>query len=335
MGILNINGKKIGDEHPTYLIAEIGINYNGKLDLALHMVEEAARAGVDAVKVQIIYADQSYAKDSESYAIFKKVELPMDDWKKVIEQARNLKIDIFATFTQPKDMTMMAALGLPAIKISSSNITNFPLLKAVAETEKPVILSTGMAYLSEVDEAVRYLEEHGCKNMGILHCTSLYPVQIADVNLRAIETMRRVFPYPIGFSDHTIGNHCVIAAVTLGARIIEKHFTLDRAMEGPDHHYSATPSEFAELVKAVREIEVAFGDEIKRPANAELPERTKLQRVLVAAQDIKEGEVFTAANIAGKRSVRPGLPTKWYEIALGRTSRRALTKDEPITIDTI
>lgn len=332
--MLSINNKKIGDGFPAYIIAEIGINYNGDFDLAIKMVEEAARAGVDAVKVQIIYADKSYTKDSESYAIFKKVELPMEDWKKIVARARDLKIDIFATFTQPEDMRTAEILGLPAIKISSSNITNFPLLKAAARSGKPILVSTGMAYLSEVDEAVRYLEEHGVRNLGIFHCISLYPTSAKDANLQAITTMRQAFlQYPIGFSDHTMGNHCAIAAVALGARIIEKHFTMDRAMEGPDHHFSATPSEFAELVKAVRETESALGSGIKCPASAEVDLRAKFQRILVATHDIKEGEKLNEENMTAKRSGQGGLATRWHEIVLGRPVRRALAKDEPLTLD--
>lgn len=334
--MIMINKKTIGHGYPTYIIAEIGINYNGNLDLAIKMVEEAARAGVDAVKVQIIYADKSYTKDSESYAIFKKVEFHLEDWKKIVTRARDLKIDIFATFTQPEDMQTAEILGLPAIKISSSNITNFPLLKAAALTGKPILMSTGMAYLSEVDEAIRYLEEHGARNLGIFHCVSLYPAPAKDVNLQAITTMRQAFPqYPIGFSDHTIGNSCALAAVALGARIIEKHFTLDRGMEGPDHHFSATPEEFVELVKAVREVESATGSGIKNPAPAEVDLRAKFQRILVAACDLKEGDKLSEENMTAKRSAQDGLAPRWYEIVLGRTARRALAKDDPITLDVL
>lgn len=333
--MLAINNKAIGNEHPAYIIAEIGINHNGRLDLALRMVEEAARSGVDAVKVQIISADKSYTKDSPSHAIFKAVELPMKAWKQVVARAYDLHIDIFATVTQPKDMATVKELELPVIKISSSNITNFPLLKAAAKTGKPILLSTGMAYLSEVDEAVRYCEGHGCTNMGILHCTSSYPVQMTDVNLRAIETLRLAFPYPVGFSDHTIGNHCAVAAVVLGTRIIEKHFTLNRSLEGPDHHFSATPDELIGLVKAVRDVENALGSGIKRPTTMENTERLKLQRVLVAAEDIAQGAVFTEENMAAKRSMRPGLAPRWYAMTLGRRNRSVLTKDEPITLENI
>ena len=247
-----------------------------------------------------------------------------------------MDVDIFATFTHPDDIAIANELGFPAVKISSSNITNFPLMKSAAAAGKPLIVSTGMAYLSEVDEAVRYLEEQGVKQMGILHCTSLYPTAPEDVNLRAIDTLKHAFPaYPIGFSEHTMGIHLSVAAVARGACIIEKHFTLDPKMEGPDHYFSSTPEEFAVLVKAVREVERALGDGVKRPMSKEIPERAKLQRVLVAVKNIQEGEVFTNENITGKRSSHRGLPTKWYESVIGHASRRVLAKDDPITLEDV
>lgn len=332
--MLKINTRIIGDEYPTYIIAEIGVNHNGQVDLALKMVEAAKKAGADAVKVQIIDPDKSYTKGTESYAIFKRVYIPLDGWRKIAAKAKELGVDIFATFTHPDDMGLAQELGFPAIKISSSNITNFPLLKAAAETGKPLVVSTGMAYLSEVDEAVRYLEEHGAKQLGILHCTSLYPTAPEDINLRAIITLHQAFPaYPIGFSEHTIGIHATVAAVALGARIIEKHFTLDQKMEGPDHYFSSTPEEFSALAKAIREVKRALGNGIKRPAFKEMSERVKLQRVLVAARDISAGEPLTKDNVAAKRSTKVGLATRWYDIILGHQSRKALTKDDPITMD--
>lgn len=333
--MLTIHNRSIGNEYPTYIIAEIGVNHNGNVDLAVKMVEAAKNAGADAVKVQIIDPDKSYTKGTESYDIFKKVYIPLDGWRTVCAKAKELSIDIFATFTQPDDMPLADTLGFPAIKISSSNVTNFPLLKAAAKTGKPVIMSTGLSYLSEVDEAVRYLEEHGCTQMAILHCTSLYPTPPQEVNLRALTTLAHAFAYPIGFSEHTVGIHCSVAAVALGARIIEKHFTLDQKMEGPDHYFSSTPEEFKELVHAVREVDRALGTGVKKPAQKELSERIKLQRVLVAAREIKEGEPLTAENVTAKRSSVEGLPPKWYETILGRACRRALAKDEPITLETI
>ncbi len=332
---MRINDRIIDEKSPVYIIAEIGINHNGKIDIALQMVEAAKQSGADAVKVQIIDPDKSYAKGTASHEIFTRMYIPLEGWRNVAAHAKEIGIDMFATFTDPDDMKIADELSFPAIKISSSNITNFPLMKAAAATGKPLIVSTGMTYLSEVDEAVRYLEKHGVTQMGILHCTSLYPTAPEDVNLRVIETLKAAFLYPVGFSEHTMGIHSSVAAVALGARIIEKHFTLDRKMEGPDHYFSSTPEEFTDLVKAVREVERALGDGIKKPAQKEIHERATLQRVLVAARDIQSGELFTKENVAAKRSAKAGLATRFYDMILGRESRFALAKDDPITMDSI
>lgn len=331
-----INNRPIGGDNPTYIIAEMGINYNGSLDIALKMVEEAAMSGVDAVKLQIITADKSYAKGSNSRSIFKGVELELREWGIIVDKAKNLGIDVFSTFVNPYDLEYARKLDLPAIKISSTNLTNFPLLEAIATLKKPVIMSTGMSYISEVDEAVRFLEERNQKQIGILQCTALYPTPAKDVNLRSIETLSKAFPmYPVGFSDHTLGINCAIASVTMGAKIIEKHFTLDQKMEGPDHHFSATPEELKALVKGIREIELALGSSGKKPVEDEIPLREKLQRSLVAVEDIQEGSILIRENLIVKRSKAGGIPPKYLNIVVGRRVKKKILKDEAITWDVI
>ena len=331
-----INKKLIGHNNPVYVIAELGINYNGNVDIALKMVEEASRSGADAVKLQIITADKSYTADSASYSIFKKNELPLSEWRKIVEFGKVLGIDVFSTFVNTFDLAYVEELNLPAIKISSTNITNFPLLEAIARTGKPVIMSTGMGYLSEVDEAVRFMENKGQQQIAILHCTSLYPTPSENVHLRAIQTLAAVFPrYPIGYSDHTMGISCGIGAVACGASIIEKHFTLDRKMDGPDHHFSATPKDFSRLVQAIREIELALGSPEKRPTPDEIPLRDQLQRSLVAVVDIAEGEPLDAEKIIPKRSPIKGIAPQYFHIVAGRIARKPIPKDTPITWDLI
>jgi N-acetylneuraminate synthase/N,N'-diacetyllegionaminate synthase len=330
-----INNREIGEENPTYIIAEMGINHNGKVDIAMKMVEEGAKAGVDAIKLQIVYSDKSYTKDTDSYAIFKKVELSVAEWGKVIILANDLGIDIFATFTHPEDISMVEQYDLPAIKISSSNINNFPLLKTALKIGKPLLLSTGLSYLSEIDEAVRFLERNSNNQIGLLQCTALYPTIPEDVNLNVIKTLKRVYPYPVGFSDHTIGNSCAIASVVLGARIIEKHFTLDKSMEGPDHHFSATLEELRVLVKAVRDVEVSLGSYVKHPVPGEIPQREVMQRKLVAAKDIGDGEVITNESVLLKRSLAKGLTSKYYDLVIGRKAKKHIPADTPITFDLI
>jgi len=334
--ILQINKKPIGPDRPTYIIAEVGINHNGRLDLAMKMLKEAAQSGVDAVKIQIVYADQSYTPGSASYAIFKKMELSLEDWQKIVDYAHQLQVDIFASFGQPEDAACVERFRFPAIKISSSNLTNFPLLKAVAALKKPILLSTGLSYLSEVDEAVRFLEKNGHPHLGIFQCTSLYPTQSNEVNLRAISTLDQAFPHSvIGFSDHTLGTHCAVAAVTLGARLLEKHFTLDRQMEGPDHHFSATPQELGRLVQEIRSIEAALGTGVKQPCPEEHSQRDSLQRSIVTKIDIRAGTPFTLANTTIKRSPVKGLEPKLYETILGRPAKKDIAAHDPIGWDSI
>ncbi len=333
--MIKINNREIGGDSPTYIIAEMGINHNGSLDIAMKMIKEAAKCGVDAVKVQIVDADKSYTKDSESHSLFKSVELKIKEWEVIVRLAEKLNIDIFASFSQPKDVKIAEKLALPAIKVSSSNITNFPFLKAVAKTGKPLFLSTGLSYLSEVDEAVRYLEENGNKQIGILQCTSLYPTEHKDVNLLAIKTLQKSFPYPIGFSDHTLGVSCAIASVALGAKIIEKHFTLDRSMQGPDHKFSATPEELSQMVKSIREVELSMGFSIKRPVADEISLREKLLRSIVVVRNIEKGEILTEDKISIKRSDEKGLEPRYFEIVLGRKARKNIPKDKPVTFESI
>lgn len=330
--MLTINKSRIGNHHPTYIIAEIGINHNGSVDTAMAMMDEAVQCGVDAVKFQIITADASYAKGTKSYEIFKKLEFTSEQWHRIVSHATNLKVDIFSTFVNPFDLAYVEKFDFPAIKISSTNINNFPLLEAVARLDKPVLISTGMAFMSEVDEAVRYLEENGQKQIAILQCTSLYPTPPQQTNLLAIKTLARSFPsYPIGFSDHTLGENCALAAVALGAKIIEKHFTLSHQLEGPDHHYSANPREFTAMVKSIREVELALGRYEKKPVPQELKGRAQLQRSLVAADSMEPGAVLSRDTIAVKRSAIAGISPKHMDIVRGRILKNAIAKDAPIT----
>lgn len=332
---ITIGGRTIGDGSPTYVIAEIGINHNGDPARFRAMLRAFRDAGADAVKVQIIDAAKSYTRGTASYDIFKRVEFDIATWHVLVAEARSLGVTLFSTFTEPDALALVTELDLPAVKVSSGNVTNIPLLRAIAATRRPVIMSTGLSYLSEVDEAMRELESHGCTELAILQCTSLYPTAPRDVNLRTFVTLRHAFPYPIGFSDHTVGNACAIAAVALGARIIEKHVTLDHALPGPDHHFSATPDEFAALVCGIRDVEAALGAPRKRPTITELAERPKFQRTLVASRAIAGGEVFTTENIIGKRTTVTGLAPRFADYCYGQRATRAIAIDEPITFDVI
>lgn len=332
---MTIGDRSIGSDHPTYVIAEIGINHNGDPELFRRMIRAVRDAGADAVKVQIVDAAKSYARTSPSYELFRRVEFDRATWRALVTDARAIEISVFATVTEPDALWFAVDLDLPALKVSSSNLTNVPLLRVIAETGKPIILSTGMSYLSEVDDAVRELEAHGCTQLAVLQCTSRYPTEPSDVNLRTLATLRNAFPYPIGFSDHTVGTTCSVAAVALGAKLIEKHVTLDRSLPGPDHHFSATPEEFATLVRAIRDVEAALGTPRKQPLAAELLDRQQLRRVLVAARDIVAGETFSVENVALKRATADGFDSKYYDAVIGRRARRAITRDESIHFEAL
>ena len=333
---IEIAGRRIGKGYPAYIVAEMGINHNGDINLALELIGAASEVGVDAVKVQIVNADRSYTKDSVSYKIFKNAEFIEEQWERIAEQGKASGIDVFATFTTSSELWQSEELGLPCVKISSSNITNFPLLEAITKLGKPVIMSTGMGYLGEVDKAIRFLEKNGQQQISLLQCTSLYPTRAQDVNLRAMRTLGLAFPkYPIGFSDHTLGIHCAIAAVALGARIIEKHFTLDRSMEGPDHHFSSDPTELKCLLEAIREVELALGSSAREPVEEEIILRDKFQRSLVASLDIEAGDLLKLDNISAKRSGRPGIAPEYFDIVTARVAKKRIPKGTPITWDLI
>lgn len=334
MCTININGHLVGNGYPAYIVAEIGINHNGEVGTAMELIKQAKQAGADAAKFQIVTAARCYTQSSAAHAIFKKIEMNKEQWRQLITYAKERGIDFFATFADVQDLKEYAEFSLPAIKISSTNLTNFPLLEAVAQKNKPVIISTGLSYLSEIEEAVQFLKAKGQNQIAILQCTSLYPTEAKDVNLLALETFKQTFPgHPVGFSDHTIGTTCAIAAVAMGAKIIEKHFTLDKRMPGGDHRFSATPDEMQQLVASVREVEKARGSKIKEPTANEIPLREEWMRSLVALKDIEEGQILTLDLIGVKRSITKGLEPKFLESALGKRTTKTLHQDEPITGD--
>ena len=329
---ITINGRRVGADFPVYIVAEIGINHNGSLSTALKMVHAAKSAGADAVKVQIFTADRCYARNSQSYPIFKKVELSRDDWRVVFQEARLVGIDCFATFVDVADLKDFSDLISPAVKVSSSSITNIPLLEFMAKLDVPVLVSSGMSDFEEVREAVRVLRTHGQKDIALFHCTSLYPASPETLNLRAIKTLAAEFPdIPVGYSDHSQGITAAAVSVALGSTLVEKHFSLDKHMEGSDHHFSADPQEMSQLVTAIRLTEAALGRADKMPDPQETVRRDFLRRSIVALRDISAGEVLTSENTGLKRAASVGLSSKDLVNVLGRVVQSSVKKDEPIT----
>lgn len=332
---ITIAGRRIGHDQPCFIIAEAGVNHNGELELALRLVEAAARAGADAVKFQTFSADLLVTADAPKAAyqrettggtesqrdMLHRLELSPEAHRKLMTQCQRQGIQFLSTPFDEESVDLLERLGVPAFKMSSGEITNLPFLAHVARKGKPMIISTGMATLQEVRTAVRTVLDEGNKELALLHCVSGYPADPADVNLRAMATMGTAFQVPIGYSDHTRTNDVALAAVALGACILEKHLTLDRALSGPDHRASSEPAEFAELVRGIRAIQLALGTGEKRPAKAEAAVAAVARKSLVAARDIPAGSVITEAMVAVKRP-GTGLPPALRAQVIGRRARR-------------
>jgi N,N'-diacetyllegionaminate synthase len=329
------------------IIAEAGVNHNGDINLARQLIDVAAEAGADLVKFQTFIADklvttqavkadyQNQTTDaSESqHAMIRKLELTRDMHVSLIEYCESQGIQFFSTGFDPESIDLLVDLGLESFKVPSGEITNLPYLRHVGSYRKPVILSTGMANLDEIEIALNILENAGTsrKKITVLHCNTEYPTPMIDVNLRAMLTIRDKFGVKVGYSDHTSGIEVAIAAVALGATVIEKHFTLNRNLSGPDHQASLEPDELKNMVTAIRNIEEALGDGVKKPSRSEVKNMPIARKSLVAACEILKGEVFSETNLTTKR---PGIgvsPMLWDKV-LGCAAPRNFAPDELIEL---
>lgn len=329
-----LNSKK------TFIISEAGVNHNGSIELARKLIEEAANAGADAIKFQSFLTDQVVTKTANKadYQIenttsnesqremLKKLELSPETFKQLKHLALKNDILFLSSPFDHKSTDLLVEISVPAIKIGSGELTNLPFLKYIASKNLPLLLSTGMAYLSEVEEAVETIYQAGNEDIALLHCVSNYPANVEDANLKAIQTLKQAFNLPVGYSDHTLGIETAIAAVTMGACIIEKHLTLDKNLPGPDHQASLTPSEFKKLVLAIRNVEKAFGNGIKRPVKNEKNVRLIARRSLVSARDINAGEQLEESMITIKRP-GTGIQPKHLSHVKGKVVRSAIPVD--------
>ncbi|MFA5916208.1 MAG: N-acetylneuraminate synthase [Burkholderiales bacterium] len=331
----------------TLIIAEAGVNHNGDLNRARQLIDVAAEAGADLVKFQTFSADrlvtahaskadyQTKTTDaSESqHAMIRRLELTRDMHEALIAHCKSRGIKFFSTGFDPESIDLLAELGLDCFKIPSGEITNLPYLRHVGRYGNPVILSTGMATLGEIEAALEVLEQGGTSRdrITLLHCNTEYPTPMADVNLHAMLTIREAFGVAVGYSDHTAGIEVAIAAVALGATLIEKHFTLDRNLPGPDHKASLEPDELKAMVTAIRNIEQALGDGIKRPSASEAKNKPIARKSLVAASAIGAGEIFSETNVTVKRPGTGLSPMRWDEV-LGRKAPRGFAPDELIEL---
>lgn len=329
------------------IIAEAGVNHNGSLKIAKQLVVAASEAGADIVKFQTFSADRLVTKSankaeyqnqttdaSESqHAMIQKLELSLEMHKALILFCKQCNIEFFSTGFDIQSIDILVDLGLEHFKIPSGEITNLPYLRHIGKYGKPVILSTGMANLGEIEAALDVLETSGVqrKNITVLHCNTEYPTPMKDVNLKAMLAIRDTFGVKVGYSDHTFGTEVSVAAVALGATVIEKHFTLDRTLPGPDHRASLEPNELRAMVMAIRNIEEALGDGIKRPSPSETKNKLIARKSLVAATAIQNGEFFTKANLTVKRPGTGITPMRWDEV-LGRTAVRDFEPDEMIEL---
>lgn len=329
------------------IIAEAGVNHNGELGLAKQLIDVAAEAGADLVKFQTFKADRLATRVAEkaSYQILStdskesqhemlsRLELTEDMHRELIAHCALRHIGFFSTGFDMESIDLLLSLGQDHFKIPSGEITNLPYLRHVGKLGKSVILSTGMATLGDIEAAIDVLEQAGTARaeMTVLHCTTEYPTPMNEVNLRAMHSIQAAFGVAVGYSDHTPGIEVAIAAVAMGATVVEKHFTLDRNLPGPDHQASLEPAELKAMVAAIRNIEVALGDGIKRLTPSEARNKPVARKSLVACQAIKAGEAFSAHNITSKR---PGIgisPMRWDEV-IGRTAPRDFVADELIEL---
>lgn len=331
----------------VYIIAEAGVNHNGSLGLALQLCDAAKKSGADAVKFQTFKTERNITKDAQladyqmkevhkhktQFDMVKELELSYADFEKIKYHCDDIGIEFLSTPDEPESLHFLSSLGINKIKIASGEINNLPYLREIGASQKLIILSTGMSDLEEIKTALHILMAAGARKESIivLHCNSEYPSPYGDVNLLAMLTIRDAFDTRVGYSDHTLGIEIPIAAVTLGAEIIEKHFTLDRKMEGPDHQASMEPHEFEAMVKAIRNVERALGNGIKKPSPSELKNKSVIRRSIVAARDIRLGEVFDEENLAVKRPGTGLSPMEWDRV-MGMTAKRPFKEDELIEL---
>jgi N,N'-diacetyllegionaminate synthase len=326
-----------------FIIAEAGVNHNGSIELAKRLIDAASESGADAVKFQTFKAEKLVSKnaqkaayqkettdaDESQFDMIKKLELDLETHKELMAYCKKKGIMFLSTPFDLESVAMLDELGLQIFKIPSGEITNLPYLQAIGKLNKEVILSTGMATLDEVGDALKILQDAGTKkeNITVLHANTMYPTPMEDVNLRAMLTIGKTFDVAFGYSDHTLGIEVDIAAAAMGATVIEKHFTLDKTMEGPDHKASLEPDELKAMVTAIRNIESALGDGVKKPSKSESPNIEVARKSIVASRHIKKGEMLNEENLTVKRPGNGISPMQWNKI-VGTVAQRDYKVDE-------
>jgi N,N'-diacetyllegionaminate synthase len=329
----------------VYIIAEAGVNHNGNPELAKNMIDKAKEAGADCIKFQTFISKNIVTKNANKaeyqlhqtdanenqLAMLQKLEMSFDDFIELDKYCKAQGIKFLSTPFDFESIEFLASINMEMWKIPSGEITNLPYLIRIAKMHKPIILSTGMSSLKEVEEAMNVLRKNGSGEITLLHCTTEYPAPYTDVNLKAMDTLKEKFHVPLGYSDHTKGIEISIAAVAMGATVIEKHFTLDRNMEGPDHKASLEPSELKAMVRAIRNVELAIGSGRKTSVESEQKNIIIARKSIVASQSIKKGDIFTEDNLTVKRPGNGISPMRWFEV-LGQEAIRDFEEDELIVL---
>lgn len=332
----------------VYIIAEAGVNHNGSLKIATQMIDAAKEAGCDCIKFQTFNADKIVTRQAQKaeyqienthgsnsqYEMLKQLELSFQDFTKLKSYCEEREIDFLSTPFDEESVDMLEQLNVSQYKISSGELTNKPLIQYVAQNKKRILMSTGMADLEEVREAICWATEMGNKDIILFHCTSNYPAPFCEVNMNSMLTLKNEFKLPMGYSDHTVGNEISYMAVALGAVMIEKHFTLDRNMEGPDHKASLEPHELKALVDGIRKIEVAFGNGVKAPTESEIGTRRAARKSLVFAADFEVGHIIKKQDIICKRP-GTGIAPKYMERFLGKSVLRECKRDTLVSYEDI
>lgn len=340
---ISISGRVIGEHQPVFIIAELSANHNQKFDLAVETIKAAKGAGADAIKIQTytpdtmtINCDNEYFQINQGtiwdgktlYQLYQEAYTPWEWQPKLKEVAEDLGIVLFSTPFERTSVDFLEEMNVPAYKVASFEITDIPLIEYIASKQKPVILSTGIATLCDIEEAVGACKRMGNTEIILLKCTSSYPAPLNEVNLLTVPNLAQLFKTPVGISDHTVGTAVPIAAVALGARVVEKHFIMDRRIGGPDAAFSSEPEEFAAMVRSIREVEAALGD-VSYALTEKVRRSREFSRSLFVVEDIKAGELFTENNV---KSIRPGfgLHPKYLGEILLRKARRAIKRGVPL-----
>lgn len=329
----------------VYIIAEAGVNHNGDMTLAKKLIDEAKNAGANAVKFQTFKAEKLVTKSAmkadyqtkndknsqSQFEMLKKLELTYDNFEELLHYCKEVGVDFLSSAFDLESIDFLNSLGMPLFKIPSGEITNLPYLKKIALTGKQVILSTGMSTYGDIEDALEVLHENGAKDMVVLHCNTEYPTPMGDVNLRAMNSIKEAFNVEVGYSDHTEGIEIPVAAVALGGVVIEKHFTLDKNMDGPDHKASLNPKELADMVEAIRNVEKALGNGVKSLSNSEKNNLDIVRKSIIADKFIAEGDIFTEENLTVKRPGTGISPMNWESI-IGKKANKSFEEDEVITL---